>query len=523
MVHDADGFRTVLAVRELSKTFTGQLALDRVALDVRAGEVHALIGENGSGKSTLIKCLAGFYEPDEGAAVELDGHELAMPLTTTQSARLGMVFVHQDLGLVPTLSVAENFAIGRGYETGILARVPWRRIRAHARAELTKLGCGDVDVDLPIWRLPIATQTIVAIARALSSAEEGAQILVLDEPTAALPDAEAELLFAAVREVTAQGVGVVYVSHKLDEIIRLADRITVLRDGRKIETVDGAGLTEKDLIRLIVGRAVDVSERRPREVGSRTRVSVRGLAANALRDVSFDLHEGEIVGLAGMLGSGRSELARILFGAQRRRAGTVEIDGVPARLDSPAAAMRRGVALIPENRRRDGGVLDQSLAVNMTLPTLRSFTRYGRISGRKERRRVDELTRAYGVRPPMTSRAFKYFSGGNQQKIVIAKWMNTNPRLVIFDEPVQGVDIGARAEIVEHVRAAAATGTAVLVISSEIDLMLGICDRVLVLREGAIIADLVNRDLDRAAISELVYFGHPELIAPSDSKEGDRS
>ncbi len=523
MVHDTDSFRTVLAVRELSKTFTGQLALDRVDLDVRAGEVHALIGENGSGKSTLIKCLAGFYEPDEGAAVDLDGRNLTMPLTTTQSARLGMVFVHQDLGLVPTLSVAENFAIGRGYETRILARVPWGRIRAHARAELTKLGCGDLDVDMPIWRLPIAAQTIVAIARALSSAEEGAKILVLDEPTAALPDAEAELLFAAVREVTAQGVGVIYVSHKLDEIIRLADRITVLRDGRKIQTVAAAGLTEKDLIRLIVGRAVDISEREPREIGSRALVSVRDLAANALRDVSFDIREGEIVGLAGMLGSGRSELARILFGAQQHTAGSVEIAGESVRLDSPAAAMRKGVALIPENRRRDGGVHDQSLAINMTLPTLRSFTRFGRISGRRERRRVDELTRSYGVRPAMTSRAFKFFSGGNQQKIVIAKWMNTNPRLVIFDEPVQGVDIGARAEIVDHVRAAAAAGTGVLVISSEIDLMLGICDRMLVLRDGAIIADLVNHDLDRAAISELVYFGHPEPIALSDPKEGDRS
>ena len=319
----AEDPRTTLVVRGLSKTFTGQLALDDVDLDVRSGEVHALIGENGSGKSTLIKCLAGFYHPDPGAVVELGGHEIAMPLTTTESARLGMVFVHQDLGLIPTLSVAENFAIGRRYETGILAPILWKKARAHARAELAKLGSGEVDVDLPVWRLPIATQTIVAIARALSSAEAGAKILVLDEPTAALPDAEAELLFTAIREVTAQGVGVIYVSHKLDEIIRLADRITVLRDGVKIGTVDAAGLRESDLVRLIVGRAVELTERTPRAVGERHVLSVRGLAGRALRDVSFDVREGEIVGLCGMLGSGRSELARILFGAQRRRAGVI--------------------------------------------------------------------------------------------------------------------------------------------------------------------------------------------------------
>ena len=506
----AEDPRTTLVVRGLSKTFTGQRALNDVDLDIRAGEVHALIGENGSGKSTLIKCLAGFYDPDPGAVVELDGDEIALPLTTTESARLGMVFVHQDLGLIPTLSVAENFAIGRRYETGILSPIPWKKARAHARTELAKLGSGDVDVDLPLWRLPIATQTIVAIARALSSAEAGAKILVLDEPTAALPDAEAELLFAAIREVTAQGVGVIYVSHKLDEIIRLADRITVLRDGVKIGTVDAAGLRESDLVRLIVGRAVELTERTPRTVGERRVLSVRGLAGKALRDVSLEIREGEIVGLCGMLGSGRSELARILFGAQRRTAGVIEIDGVARPLDSPASAMRAGIALIPENRRRDGGVLDQSLATNMTLPSLRQFTRFGRISARAERRRVAELTRDYAVRPPMPSRAFKYFSGGNQQKIVIARWMNRTPRLIIFDEPVQGVDIGARAEIIGHVRKAASAGAGVLLISSEIDLMLGFCDRLLVLRDGGIIADVAHHENDRAGISELVYFGHPD-------------
>jgi ribose transport system ATP-binding protein len=506
--HVSEDPRTVLAVRGLSKSFTGQLALNDVDLDVRAGEVHALIGENGSGKSTLIKCLAGFYVPDPGGAVELDGRPIALPLTTSEAARLGLVFVHQDLGLIPTLSVAENFAIARRYETGILAQIPWKKTRAHARAELSKLGCGHIDVDVPMWRLPISVQTIVAIARALSSAEAGARVLVLDEPTAALPDAEAELLFDAIREVTAQGVGVVYVSHKLDEIIRLADRITVLRDGVKIETVQAVGLRESDLVRMIVGRAVDLAEREARTVSTRKVLSVRGLAGKALADVSFDVHGGEIVGLCGMLGSGRSELARTLFGAQHPRGGVIAIDESPQEFRSPADAMRAGVALIPENRRRDGGVLDQSLAENITLPSLRQYTRLGRISASAERRSVAQLTRDYGVRPAMPSRAFKYFSGGNQQKIVIARWMNRTPKLIIFDEPVQGVDIGARVEIVGHVRKAAAGGAGVLLISTEIDLMLSVCDRLLVLRDGRIIEDIAHNEMDRAAISELVYFGH---------------
>jgi ABC-type sugar transport system ATPase subunit len=499
--------RTVLSVRGITKTFVGQKALDRVSIDIYSGEIHALLGENGSGKSTLIKCLAGYYEPDKGSVIELDGSPLAFPLSTRQATNLGMVFVHQDLGLIPNLSVAENFAITQGYETRLLGKINWKKIREEAIEQLSRLNRSDIDIDIPISRLPVSTQTIVAIARAMNSASSNAKILVLDEPTAALPDAEADLLFEAVRSVTLQGVAVVYVSHKLEEIIRIADRATILRDGKLIQTVDCKGLTESDLIKLIVGKEVEFAVHKKARSFSTNALQVSNLSANRLKDVTFDISQGEIVGLVGMLGSGRSELARILFGAQQRRGGTLTLFGKDLKLTSPRSAVQAGIALIPENRRRDGGVLDMPIGKNLTLPKLRSYFERGLISTRHERQDVDSMIANYSIRPADSKRAFKFFSGGNQQKVVIAKWMHTEPKLVIFDEPVQGVDYGARVEIFDLVRKASEEGTSVLLISSEIDLMLSVCDRLLVLRDGEIIANLANSKLTRSEVSQLIYFG----------------
>lgn len=494
-------------MRGITKTFVGQKALDRVSVDIRAGEIHALLGENGSGKSTLIKCLAGYYEPDKGSIVELDGIPLVFPLSSRQATKSGMVFVHQDLGLIPNLSVAENFAISQGYETKLLSKINWKKIRSEAIEQLSRLNRPDIDIDVPISRLPVSTQTIVAIARALNSANSNAKVLVLDEPTAALPDAEADLLFEAVKTVVANGVAVVYVSHKLEEIIRIADRATILRDGKLIQTVDCQGLTERDLIKLIVGKEVEFSTLKELRQFDTAALEVKGLSANRLKDVSFQIYQGEIVGLVGMLGSGRSELARVLFGAQQKKTGTLKFFGKEISLTSPKKAVQAGIALIPENRRRDGGVLDMPISKNLTLPKLGSYFSRGYISAGKERKDVDTLIDKYRVKPADSKRAFKFFSGGNQQKVVIAKWMHTDPKLVIFDEPVQGVDYGARVEIFDLVRQASEEGTSVLLISSEIDLMLSVCDRLLVLREGEIIANLPNKKLTRSQISQLVYFG----------------
>jgi ABC-type sugar transport system ATPase subunit len=514
----ADQAPTALAIRRLSKTFLGQRALTEVDFDLRAGEVHALLGENGSGKSTLIKCLAGYHTPDPGAEFEIAGAPLAIPYRPAQATEQGMVFVHQDLGLIPNLSVAENFAIARSFDAGLLGRIPWKAIQARAVEELKALG-HDIDPTIAVGRLSIAEQTIVAIARALASAAEGARVLVLDEPTAALPDArrqvddasrnEVELLFDAIRRVVSAGVGVIYVSHKLNEILDLADRATILRDGRKVQTVEVPGMSEGDLVRAIVGHdvaavsRVDADARPDRE----RLLTVSGLSGRKLRDVSFAVDRGEVVGIAGMLGSGRSELGRLLFGAQKPTSGQVELRGGVVHYDSPRDAVRLGVALIPEDRRKHGGFLDLPVSQNLTLPSIRQHFRGGRIMAREERERVRRLIGDFHINPPVPSRKFRVLSGGNQQKVVVAKWLSMSPDLVIFDEPVQGVDVGARAEIYDLVNHAAAGGAGVLLISSELDQMIQLCSRILVLRDGRLIADVAASSLDRHELTQLIYFG----------------
>ena len=511
--------RTVLSIRNLSKTFLGQRALSEVDFDLRAGEVHALLGQNGCGKSTLIKCLAGYHEPDPGAEFRLDDRLLPTPYQPADATRAGLVFVHQDLGLIPNLSVAENFAISRSFDTKPLRRIHWKAIATRAVGELRTLG-HDFDPRTPVGRLSVAEQTIVAIARALASAEEGAKVLVLDEPTAALPDArrtvtagsrnEVDLLFAAVRKVVAGGVGVIYVSHKLHEIIELADRATTLRDGRLIGTVPMASVSERDLVKIIVGREVATlqRDRDPIATGERL-LQVNGLSGRRVRDMSFAVSRGEVIGVAGMLGSGRSELARLLFGAQQPTAGTISMGGGAVRFRDPRGAVHRGIALIPEDRRGQGGQLQMSVAQNLMLPAIGRYFRRGRLAAGALRDRAAELIDEYQISPADPTRKFGVLSGGNQQKVVIGKWLGVSPELVIFDEPVQGVDVGARAEIYRLVIEAARRGAGVLLISSELDHLLDLCNRVLVVRDGRLIADLPAASLTRHQLTHYIYFGEP--------------
>lgn len=503
----ADSPRTVLTVRGLSKTFVGQKALDAVNLELRAGEVHALLGQNGCGKSTLIKCLAGFHHPDDGAEMTLDNAPVTLPFEPAQAAAMGLVFVHQDLGLIPNLSITENFEASRRYGAGLFSKIRWSRMRENTIAELALLGHPDLDPDTPVGRLPIAQQTIVAIARALSSAGEGAKVLVLDEPTAALPDSEAALLFKAVRRVVDRGVAVLYVTHKLEELAAFADRATILRDGRNVETVDIADADRERLVRLIVGRDVEaVPHAHQLGVAGRELMEVRGISGKRLRDVSFKIGAGEIIGIAGMLGSGRSELARILFGAQEPVSGTVSVKGKECRFRTPRDAVARKIALIPENRRRDGGVLDMSVGQNLTMTSVSRFWRGVRLSKSTERTWISQKIGEYDVRPASSGRLFRVLSGGNQQKVVIAKWLETNPDIVIFDEPVQGVDIGARAEIFDLINRAAERGAAVVLISSEIEQMIALSHRILTLRHGRIVADESTKGLTAGKVTQSMYF-----------------
>ncbi|WP_181037210.1 sugar ABC transporter ATP-binding protein [Arthrobacter sp. 4R501] len=503
----ADSPRTVLTVRGLSKTFVGQKALDDVTLELRTGEVHALLGQNGCGKSTLIKCLAGFHHPDEGAEMNLDGAAVTVPYEPAQAAAMGLVFVHQDLGLIPNLSITENFEASRRYGTGLFSKIRWSRMRENTASQLALLGHADLDPDTLVSRLPIAQQTIVAIARALSSAGEGAKVLVLDEPTAALPDSEAALLFKAVRRVVDRGVAVLYVTHKLEELAEFADRATILRDGRNVETVEIAETDRDRLVRLIVGRDVEtVPSRPPAGTTGQELMDVQGISGKRLRDVSFKVNSGEIIGVAGMLGSGRSELARILFGAQKPASGTISVKGKAHRFNTPRDAVARKIALIPENRRRDGGVLDMSVGQNLTMASVGQFWRGVGLSKAAERTWTSQKIREYDVRPATPSRLFRVLSGGNQQKVVIAKWLETEPDVVIFDEPVQGVDIGARAEIFELINGAADRGAAVLLISSEIEQLISLSHRILILRHGRIVADEPTAGLTAGKVTQSMYF-----------------
>ena len=435
-----------------------------VDFDLRAGEVHALLGENGSGKSTLIKCLAGYYEPDHGARARARrARRSPCRYQPSQATRLGLVFVHQDLGLIPNLSVAENFAIVAEVRRGLARRIPWKAIRPRAsRAELKALG-HDIDAERPVGRLSVAEQTIVAIARALASAEEGAKVLVLDEPTAALPDARR----------TIEDGSATRSSSSSPPSARSWPRASASSTSRTSSTRSSSSpiaprscatagrsrpSTSRDSPRgtwsasSSAGRSsTSAGPRDAAQAGERL-LACRGLQRTALQDVSFTVDRGEVIGVAGMLGSGRSELARMLFGAQQPDRARSRCAASAVRLAIPRDAVRRGVALIPEDRRRQGGLLDMSVAHNLTLPSIgRLLPATAGSSAGEERARVRELIADYRHQPAVPSRKFRVLSGGNQQKVVIAKWMSISPDLVIFDEPVQGVDVGARAEIYELV------------------------------------------------------------------------
>jgi ribose transport system ATP-binding protein len=489
----------------MTKAFPGTLALDAVDMDVAAGEVHALVGQNGSGKSTLIKVLAGFHAPEPGTEVEVDGEPVHLH-DAHASARAGFRFVHQDLALVQELSVLENVALGREFSRGLAGRIRWREQRRRTQALVDSLGYR-FDVREPVAALGAAERTGVAIARALQDTD-AARILVLDEPTATLPRPEVEGLFDVVGRIRERGIGVIYVSHRLDEIFAIADRVTVLRDGRKVGTYRVGDIDEEQLIDLMTGGApvkVDKPERAP-ALG--TVLEVRELSGAVLDDIGFTARAGEVLGLAGLTGSGREEILQLLFGA---RQGQGELRVGDAHLDlaavEPRAAIRAGLALVPADRHRKGGVLRMSLAENCTLTDLDRHRRLGAIRRGSERAEVDDWLAALDVRPPMATMALDALSGGNQQKVVIAKWLRLKPRVLLLDEPTQGVDVGAKASIHALLRRAADDGAAVVIASSDDEEIADTCDRALVLRDGRIVGELAGEALSMEALGRMQLAG----------------
>jgi rhamnose transport system ATP-binding protein len=483
------------SLRGISKQFGATQALDGVDLDLRPHEVLALVGENGAGKSTLVKILAGIHQPDRGS-ITLDDEPIIIR-GPAHARELGIAVVHQEPRLFPDLSVAENVLIGHA-PSGVLGTVDWGATRRMAKSLFEELDV-HFDVRAPVRGLSMADQQLIEIAKALSIE---ARVLILDEPTASLSAHEVERLFTIVRQLRDRGVAILFVSHRLGEVFDISDRTTVLRDGRHVITAATAELTTADLVRHMVGRAVSLFPKVETPTGD-VLLEVVGLTrAGEFRDCSFTVRAGEIVGLAGLVGAGRTELARVLFGVDARDAGEIRLAGRPVTFSSPSEAMHAGIAYLPEDRHQDGLVLDFSIAQNVTLPILpRLFPRL-LVRASREDEVAREYTEEFRVRMTGVDQLVGALSGGNQQKVVLAKWLASKPTVLILDEPTRGIDIGAKVEVHRIISELAASGLAILLISSDLPEVLAMSDRIVVLHEGRITAEMTRE----AATEEAVMF-----------------
>jgi len=480
----------------VTKRFAGVTALDCVDFELCRGEIHALLGENGAGKSTLIKVLGGIHVPEAGA-IEIDGRP-ARIRGVAEADRHGIRIIHQELSLAANLTVAENIYVGREPQ-----RFGWLRrgkMEADAAALVDELGLVEIrSVGTVVSRLSVAEQQLVEIARALSAK---ARILVLDEPTSALSESETEALFTTLRRLRAQGVGIIYISHRLEEILRLADRITVLRDGRSIGTQETSRVNQQELVRWMVGRdIVDHFHRPVSRLGS-VALEVRNLCGPKTCGVSFSLRYGEILGLAGLVGSGRTELARLLFGIDRAAGGEILVDGRPLRLDGPRDALDAGIVLVPEDRKREGLVMIQSLAFNLAIPWVDDWIAAWGPSYRKRREIVRRAIGGFDIRAADPEQPIESLSGGNQQKALVARWMERRPKILLLDEPTRGIDVGAREEMFAILGTLVEAGMAVLLISSDLSEVLNTSLRVAVYRDGRILRVAEARALTPEEVME---------------------
>ena len=474
----------VLRMEQITKDYPGVRALDDVSFDLRRGEVHALVGENGAGKSTLMKVLAGAEQSDAGSVL-LNGEPAHIHIPQDAMAA-GISIIYQEFNLVPYLSVAENIYLGR-YPVRAGVFVDWRGMHDGARALLDRLGA-QFSTRALVHTLAVAEQQMVEIAKALSL---DAQVLVMDEPSSTLTEHELAALFEQIRSLRSHGVSIVYISHRLEEVFEIADRVTVLRDGRLIDTRPVAELDRADIVRMMVGRELaDVSfvgEQAPGEELLRVEGLTRGAA---VQDVSFTLRRGEILGIAGLVGAGRTELGRAIFGADRIDRGAIWLEGEPVRINSPAQAIRMGIGLVTEDRKLQGLILGMALQENVTLANLGAVSTAGFLSRRRERSAADQYVGELDIRTPSTAQIVRNLSGGNQQKVVLAKWLFTKSEVLIFDEPTRGIDVGSKAEIHQIMRDVADRGAGVIMISSELPEVLQMSDRILVMHEGRLAGEL---------------------------------
>ncbi|WP_340539143.1 sugar ABC transporter ATP-binding protein [Nocardioides sp. GXZ039] len=491
-----------LVVRGLSKSFAGVPALAPLDLAVPAGQVHALVGQNGCGKSTFVKCLTGYHRPD-GGEITVFGRQLSLPVHSP--GEHGIAVIHQDVGLVGTMTVLENLGANAKYGTRLLSPVNVRRERATYRAGFERLGV-HIPLDAMVADLSPAEHALIGIVRAmrLMSHDLEHHLFILDEPTAYLSRTEAARVTDFMRRVAALGSTVLFISHRLGEVLEYCDAVTVLRDGKHVISAPTAGLSRGDLVAHMLGRRLQDFYPDPSAVrdDAEVRMAARDVSGEVVQDLSLDVRAGEIVGVTGLAGMGQEELPQLLSGAKAPRSGSVTVTGAGDVTGDVRGAIRAGVALVPGNRHRDGCWLDATAAENVTLPSLDRFRSKGRVQWRKERGAAVGLLERSGVRPMKPDQAMRQFSGGNQQKIVFSKWLFGEPDVLLVDEPTQGVDAGASKELLEQVTDLAAKGTAVVVFSGDHEQIAAICHRVLVLNHGRVVAELSGEGLSEAALLE---------------------
>lgn len=503
----------------LIKEFGENRVLDDVHLSFRGGSIHALLGANGSGKSTLIKILAGYHAPT-GGTISLHGDPLALPATPAAVHQAGVRFVHQDLGLIDSMTVADNLALATGFET-VASTIRWKRQYASASADLAAVGLDDVDPRALVGSLGPVQQTLVAMARAVRGLEPGRGVLVLDEPTARLPNAQVDELLDRCRMLRDAGVALIYVSHRLDEVFAMADWVSVLRDGRVVFSEEISATDEDRLTRMITGQkqtsdgagAHEADQRAPLAADAPVKLSLHNVCGTFVRDASLQLRRGEVLAVTGLVGSGRSELGRLIFGSQAITSGEVTHGDTVLQKISPQRSIKRGIGYVPQDRKQ-AGIPTFDLATNLSLASLRRYLINGRLSGRSQRSVAVEAIAELDVRPADPDRLLQELSGGNQQKVILGKWLQLDLDVLILDEPTYGVDVGARKAILDTVLGRVAdTGLSVLLLDSDIDLVARYAHRVLVMRRGRIVTELTGDDITTEKIAAASYAVHDNAMA----------
>ena len=490
--------QAILSFNNITKIFPGVRALDDVTMEFREGEIHAIVGENGAGKSTLIKILAGAHHPSEGTIHVLGkSYSAHSHYTPHESLAMGISVIYQEFNLVPYLSVAENIFYGRETSRGGF-------IERKKMAEETLRLCKEMEIELDprtkVKDLSVAYQQIVEIIKSLS---RNARIVVMDEPTAPLTNKEIKSLFAIVRKMKAKGVTVLYISHRLEEVFEICDRVSVMRDGRYITTKEVGEVDIKALIGFMIGR--ELSQDYPDAAGKNSDVvlSVRGLTTDKIKDVSFDLHKGEILGLGGLVGSGRSETVRAIFGADRLDAGEIVISGTKCQIKSPADAIRHSIGLLPEDRKREGLIIGMQVKENITFGILRILSKFGLVSNSAQKQICMDLKDSLKIKTPKISQITRNLSGGNQQKVVLAKWLATKCEILVFDEPTRGIDVGTKQEIYSLMRDLTRQGKSIIMISSEMPELIGMSDRIVIMHEGRVNGVLSRESFSQEEILEI--------------------